>query len=54
MLMPMWGRHGPEIFRFQHILLYKMDTRGPRIIFGYPILDLFQLVLVPRVPYLVP
>ena len=54
MLMPVSGRHGPEIFLFQYIFLYKMDTIGPRIIFGYPMLELFQLVLVPGVPYLVP
>ena len=53
-LMLVWGRHGPEIFRFQHIFLYKMDTIGPQIIFGYPMLELFQLVFVPGVPYLVP
>ena len=53
-LMPVWGRHGPEIFRFQHIFLYEMDTIGPRIIFGSPMLELIQLVLVPGVPYLVP
>ena len=53
-LMPVWGRHGPEIFLFQHIFLYKMDTIGPRIFFGYPMLEPFQLVLVPGVPYLVP
>ena len=54
MLMPVWGRHGPEIFRFQHIFLYKMDTRGPWIISGYPMLEVLQLLLVPWVPYLVP
>ena len=54
MMMPVWGRQGPEIFRFQHTFLYEMDTIGPRIIFGYRMLELFQLVLVPGVPYLLP
>ena len=52
--MPGCRRHGPEIFRLKHILLYKINTIGPRIHFGHPMLKLFQLVLLLGGPYLVP